>query len=140
MAEIIYETQSAVFRFDDADTISMIEYYIQEYHIEEAIELLTVISPSVGEIINISTEFGYFAYIALEMVRDELGSVNCKQCSRDYHCHELLPVTCVKGKTFLVRKTKKQARLKKLSGKRELMRLTPGDGFACPAEHLLLAL
>jgi hypothetical protein len=140
MADIIYETPSAVFRFDDADTISILEYYAREYHIEEAIELLTVISPPMGEVVNVSNEFVYFSYIALEMIRDELGSVHCKECERGYPCNELLPVTNVKGKTTGVSKIKKRARLKKLSGKREIMRITPGDGFACPREHLLLAL
>ena len=139
MHTVIFETQNAIFYFDDSDAISILKYYAIEHKVSEAAKLLLSIESSSSESIKISSE--YFGYIVLDLLGKGKGSIFCKACEKSYLASQFRSLPLGFGKSpFLVNLNEKGGIIKRLFGKKKRICGSGGQGYLCPHGHELIGM
>jgi hypothetical protein len=142
MASVHYETEGGVFEFDLEDVIKKLAYYSKEKHIEEAIELIDILSPPVNEKITIPEDFRFIEYVIFDLLMDEKGSVKCKTCDISYVSSDLKFTRFGHGKIpseINIPREQKEA-LKAFQKNRELPGMFGEKGYNCPKNHELITM
>lgn len=142
MSIIRYETENGIFEFDAEKVVQRLNRYAQEEHIEEAIELLDIISPPTGDLINIPEEFQFIVQIIFDLLIDEKGSVKCKKCDKIWHPHSLKIISLGKGKSpFDVNMPEEKRKTMDLFQKdQKFSGVFDGKCYACPKDHQLISM
>ncbi len=99
MTLVLFQTKNAVFEFDIAEVKERLNHYISEHNIDEAIQILDLITSSFDNPIKIPDEYDYFGFIALDLISEGIGSVNCKTCNKTYQPVQLKSITVGHGKS-----------------------------------------
>jgi hypothetical protein len=134
---VVFETNNAIFYFESSDAICHLKYY-SEQKVREAIELLETISSSSSEVINIESD--YFGFIVLDLIKTEKGEVYCKVCKKIYYPDKLRSIPLGFGKTPLsINLKEKGGIIKRIFGKKRLIRGRGGEGYICPNGHELIS-
>ena len=101
MTLVLFQTKNAVFEFDLTEVKERLNHYISEHNIDEAIQILDLISSSSDDPIKIPEEYDYFGFIALDLISEGIGSVNCKTCNKTYQPGQLKSITIGHGESPL---------------------------------------
>ncbi len=142
MTLVLFQTKNAVFEFDLTEVKERLNRYISEHNVDEAIQILGLISSSFDDPIKIPEEYDYFGFIALDLISEGIGSVKCRTCSKTYQPGQLKSITIGHGKSaFSINLKKKGGIIKRLFGKRQkLPGMFGGKGYRCPQGHELIAM
>ncbi len=143
MTSVLFQTKNSAFEFDLAEVKKRLNQYISEHNVEEAIQILGLISSSSDDPIKIPEEYDYFGYIALDLISKGKGSVTCKTCNKTYQPDQLKSITVGHGKSpFSINlKQQKGGIIKRLFGKRQkLPGMFGGKGYECPQGHELITM
>ncbi len=142
MTSILFQTENAIFEFDLTEVKESLNQYISEHNVDEAIQILDLISSSSDDPIKIPQEYDYFGYIALDLISKGKGSVTCKTCKKTYQPDQPKSITIGHGKSpFSINLKKKGEIIKRLFGKRQkLPGMFGGKGYKCPQGHELIAM
>ena len=97
MRQVIYETETAIFRFDRPHVIEYLKKRVSEHPIDDVIKLIDFITSTPGETIKIPEKFEYFGYFVLTLIEENKGSIICKTCSETYKPDQLKPTTVGHG-------------------------------------------
>ena len=91
MRAIIFETENAVFKFDQREAKEIILYNRSKYDLDQVANLQNLISTECNETIVIPEEPVYCDSIALDLIRTGVGSgsVFCKICNKRYSVKQL---------------------------------------------------
>ena len=138
---ITYETENAVFGFDQNDVEDRLNQLASQHNIDDAAEILKHIKSSSQDPVKIPEKYGYFGYIALDLLEAGKGSVTCKPCHKTYQPHQLKPITVGHGRSpFHLNPELRGGAIKKLFGKKRNPPLFGGKGFECPEGHEIIAM
>jgi hypothetical protein len=141
MAKVYHETENAILYFDLCDVRQYLEYHISEYEVDEATTLINFLSSEVAESIKIPDEYGYFGYIALDLIRGSKGTVYCKICGKTYEPDQLKSTVAGHGKDPFSLNLKEKGGIKKLfKRKLKLPGMHGGKGYECPEGHELISI
>lgn len=141
MATVYHETENAILYFYLRDVRQYLEYHTSDYEVDEATTLIDFLSSVVTESIKIPNEYGYFGYIALELIRGSKGSVYCKICGKTYRPDRLKLTVAGHGKDPFSINHKVKGGIKKLfKRKPKLPGMHGGKGYECPEGHELISI
>ena len=138
MSTVIFETDTAIFKFSLTDVQDRLRHYASKHNIDEAAQLLEFLSTQTETSISIPEDYQHIGYVAIDLTNSGKGIVTCKPCNTTYQPDQLKPVTVGHGDSpFSVNlKSKKRGWFKK---KRNLP-LFGGKGFKCPVGHELISM
>lgn len=142
MAAIRYETECGIFEFDHEDVIEKLAFYSKKKHIEEAIELIGIISPPVNEKITIPEDFRFIVCVIFDLLMEEKGFVKCKVCDIAYTPRDLKLTNFSHGKSpseIKLPREQKEA-LKTFHKNHDLPSMFDGKGYNCPQNHELITM
>jgi hypothetical protein len=137
---VVYETDKAVFRFTVGDVTDHLNRNEAEYDEKEVTALTGLLSSGTVDSITIPKDLRFFPFIALNLIRDNKGTVYCRICGETYESGQLKPLTVGHGETPLSVKVKGKGWLRRIFGKKERLPLFGGTGYQCPEGHELIAL
>jgi hypothetical protein len=142
MAKIRYKTKGGIFEFDHEDVLEKLTHYAKEEHIEEAIELIDIISPPTNDKINIPEDFRFIVYVIFDLLMNEKGSVKCKLCDKTYIPHDLKSTSLGHGKSpFEINiPLKEKEALNVFHKDQKLPGMFGGKGYTCPDNHELITM
>ena len=141
MSTVSFQTETAVFEFDQNDVEHRLNHLASKHNIDDAAEILEFLSLSTEDPIKIPEKYDYFSFIALDLLEAGKGSVKCKLCNTTYQPHQLKPITVGHGRSpFNLNPELKGGVLKKLFGKKRNPPLFGGKGYKCPQGHELIAM
>ncbi len=81
METVIFETENAIFEFDQKDVKQRFHNLANE-HVDEATKLLELIStPGEKTILN-AEEHDYLGYTVVDLIGAGKGSITCKVCGK----------------------------------------------------------
>jgi len=138
MITVLFETDTAIFKFDLTDVQERLRHYVSKHNVVEAAQQLEFLSVRTEKSIIVPDEYQYFGYIALDLINSGKGLVICKPCNTTYQPDQLKPVIIGHGDSpFSVNLKSKKRRWFK--NKRKIS-LFGGKGFECPAGHELISM
>ena len=138
MNTVIFETDTAIFKFSLTDVQDCLHHYISEHSVKEAAQLLEFLSVQTEKFISIPEDYQHIGYVAIDLTNSSKGSVTCKPCSAIYQPDQLKAVTIGHGKSpFSVNLKSKKRRWFK---KKQTLPLFGGKGFKCPVGHELISM
>jgi hypothetical protein len=141
MRAVIFETQNAVFKFDQKEVKEIIRCNRSKYDLDQVANLQDLISTECNETIVIPEEPVYFDSIALDLIRTGTGSVFCKSCNERYSAKQLKSVKVGGGaKPFFIRQEKKKGIKRFFKKRHKPPSMCGGEGYACPEDHTLISL
>jgi len=141
MATVYHETENAILYFDLRDVRQYLEYHASEYEFDEDTTLMSFLSSQAQESIKIPDEYGYFGYIAMELIRGSKGSVYCKICGKTYQSDQLKSTVVGHGKDPFSVNLEEKGGIKKLfKRKPKLPGMQGGKGYECPEGHELISI
>lgn len=142
MTSVIFEVENATFEFDRNEVRELLNRYISEHKVDEAIQILDFISISSDSPIETPKVYDYFGYIALDLMGEGKGSARCKTCNQTYKPDDLKPTVLGHGESpFSVNLKKKGGIIKSLFGKKQrLPAMFGGKGYQCPQGHELISM
>ena len=142
MATVYHETENAILYFNLYDVREYLEYHAPEYEVDQVTTLISFLSSKVAESIKIPDEYGYFGYIALELIGGSKGSVYCKICGKTYQPNQLESTVAGHGKDpFSVNLKTEKGGIKKLfKRKPKLPGMHGVKGYECPEGHDLISI
>jgi hypothetical protein len=137
MSEIIYETESATFRFDSEDVMQRLQFMASHQRVEEAAKLLKQLTPALPlDRIKINEGQDYFSYVSLCLIKTK-GSVHCKACRKTYRPNQLKFSKLGFGPNPMEIDFKPKGGVKKLFKKKQVP-MIGGKELKCPKGHELL--
>ena len=140
MRAVIFETQNAVFEFDQKEVIEIILCNRSKYDLDEVAKLQDLISTESNETIVIPEEPVYFDHIALDLISAGNGSALCKTCNKTYQAGQLKSIKVGYGGCPFDIKIEKKGVIKRLfTKKRKPPTMYGGKGYDCPEGHNLLS-
>ena len=138
---ITYETEKALFEFDQNDVEDRLNQLASEYNIGDAAEILDFISSPSEDPVKIPEKYTYFGYITLDLLEAGKGSVTCIPCNKTYQPYQLKPITVGHGRSpFHLKPELRGGAIKKLFGKKRNPPLFGGKGYECPEGHELISM
>jgi hypothetical protein len=143
MRKVVFETDNAIFYFEQSDAIHHLKQF-SEKNVYEATELLRTISSSASEVINI--ELDYFGYIVLNLLKEGKGSVFCKFCQKTYQPIQLQSIPVGFGKSPFEVNIKEEGGIVKriiknlFRRRRQMMSMMGGEAYDCPEGHQLISM
>jgi hypothetical protein len=141
MRAVIFETQNAVFKFDQKEVKEIILCNRSKYDLDQVANLQDLISTECNETIVIPEEPVYFDSIALDLIRTGTGSVFCKTCNKRYSVKQLKSIKVGGGaKPFFIRQEKKKGIKRFLKKRRKPPSMCGGEGYTCPEDHDLISM
>jgi len=138
MITVIFETDTAIFRFDLTDIQERLRHYISEYNVKEAAKLLEFLFVQIEKSISIPEDYQYIGYVALDLINSGKGLVICKLCNTTYQPGQLKPVIIGHGYSPFSVKLKSIKR--RWFRKKRKIPLFGGKGYECPAGHELISM
>jgi hypothetical protein len=138
--EVFYETDNGIFKFTVDDVMDHLNRNEPGYDEKVVTVLKDLLSSAAGDSITIPKDLRLFPYIALNLIRDSKGTVFCNTCENAYEAAQLKPVTVGHGETPLLVNVKGKGWLMRVFGKKEMLPLFGGRGYACPQGDELIAL
>jgi len=138
MSTVLFETDTAIFKFSLPDVQNRLRHYISEYNVKEAAKLLEFLSAQTEKSISIPEDYQYIGYVALDLTKSGKGSVTCKLCNTTYQSGQLKPVTIGHGDSPFSVKLKNIKR--RGFRKKRKIPLFGGKGYKCPAGHELISM
>jgi hypothetical protein len=141
MRAVIFETQNAVFEFDQKEVIKIVLCNRSKYDLDQVANLQELISTECNETIVIPEEPVYFDSIALDLIRTGTGSVFCKACNKRYSVKQLKSIKVGGGaKPFFIRQEKKKGIKRFFKKRRKPPSMCGGEGYTCPEDHTLISM
>jgi hypothetical protein len=139
---IRYETENGIFDFDAEIVIEKLTRYAKEEHIEEAIELLDIISPPAGDLVHIPEDFQFIVQVIFNLIMEEKGDVRCKKCGKIWQPQNLKIISLGKGKSpFDVRMSEeKRENMDLFQKNQKLSGVFGGKCYVCPKDHELISM
>jgi hypothetical protein len=139
MSTVIFNTESAVFKFALKEVKQRLICKKTEYAPDEITQLLDFISTDSDETILSSDGHDYFGYVALDLISAGKGKVTCNICGETYEAGQLKQFAIGHGKSpFDINPEQKGGF--RLFGKRKNPSLFGGKGYTCPNNHELIAM
>ena len=142
MRAVIFETQNAVFKFDQKEVKEIIRCNMSKYDLDEVAKLQNLISTEINETIVIPEEPVYFDSIALDLIRTGTGngSVFCKICNKRYSVKQLKSIKVgFGGSPFDIKREQKGVIKRLFAKKRKPPTMYGGKGYTCPEGHNLIS-
>jgi hypothetical protein len=141
MAQIIFETDHAIFRFDAQLVIDHLQHLSRDYNRQDLQRCIDEITSNKAEEIKFQTTPSWFGIVAVELLEQGKGQIFCKPCSRAYVPESLSLFPIGFGKSpFDVASVPPESFFKRLfQRKRRNTSMFGGKGFRCPAGHELIA-
>ena len=141
MRDVIFETQNAVFKFNQKEVKEIIRCNRSKYDLDEVANLQDLISIECNETIVIPDEPVYFDSIALDLIAAGNGSVFCKTCNKTYMAGQLKSIKVgYGGSPFDIKREKKGVIKRLFTKKRKLPTMWGGKGYDCPVGHNLISM
>jgi hypothetical protein len=139
MPTILYETENAIFTFNQIDVQTRLRFIISENQVQEASDLLSFINQRNEPEIKIPEEKSYFRLIILDLIPDNKGSVFCKAYRESYRADELARFPIGHGRSPLgANVLQRKGIFKNIFGKRRNPSMCGGEGYRCPQGHDLI--
>jgi hypothetical protein len=141
MAQIIFETDHAIFRFDAQLVIDHLQHLSRDLNRTDLQRWIDEISTDKAEEIKFQTTPSWFDIVAVELLEQGKGQVFCKPCGRAYEPGSLSLFPIGFGKSpFDVTGAPHDSFFKRLfSRKRRMPGMFGGKDFRCPAGHDLIS-
>jgi hypothetical protein len=141
MAQIIFETDQAIFRFDAQLIIDHLQHLSRDHNRQNLHCCIDKISTDKAVEINVQTTPNCVFPIAIDLLEQGKGQVFCKPCGRAYEPRSLSLFPIGFGKSpFDVTGVPHNSFFNRLfSRKRRMPGMFGGKGFRCPAGHELIA-
>ena len=141
MAQIVFETDQAIFRFDTQLVIDHLQHLSRDHNWQDLQCCIDELSSNKAEEINFQTTPNWFDIIAVELLEQGKGQVLCRSCGRAYEPGSLSLFPIGFGKSpFDVTGAPHVSFFKRLfSRKRHMPGMFGGKGFRCPAGHDLIS-
>jgi hypothetical protein len=141
MKTIVYKTYNAIFKFNLSDFQKCLNRYAETHNNKEVSELQNLLSSASLDQINIPERYNYAAYITLDLITDNKGTVLCKLCNKEYQPNELQSISVGHGTSpFSINFKRKKGGITQLFKKQKLPGMFGGKGFICSKGHELLAI
>ena len=142
MATIRYEAEDGILEFDHDDLMEKLTHYAKEKHVEEAIELIDIISPPTNDKITISDDFQFIVYVIFDLLMDGKGIVKCKQCDKTYIPRDLKSTGLGYGKNpFETNIAEEKKKAMKMFRKSQRLPGVFGEKcYTCPENHELITM
>ena len=141
MATIYHETENAILYFYLRDVREYLDYHAPEYEVDQVTTLMSFLSSQAQESIKIPDEYGYFGYIAMDLIGGSKGSVYCKICGKTYQPYQLKSTVVGHGKDPFSVNLKEKGGIRKLfKRKPKLPGMHGGKGYECPEGHELISI
>jgi hypothetical protein len=141
MAQIVFETDQAVFKFDAQLVINHLCLICKEHNRTDLQRWIDEISSDKAPEIKVQSSPSWFGIVALELLEREKGQVLCKSCGQVYEPNSLSLFPIGFGKSpFEITGIPHVSFFKRLfQCKRRMPSMFGGKGFKCPAGHYLIA-
>ena len=141
MAQIVFETDKAIFRFDAQLVIDHLQHLSRDHNWQDLQCCIDELSSNKAEEINFQTTPNWFDIIAVELLEQGKGQVFCKPCGRAYQSGSLSLFPIGFGKSpFDVTGVPHVSFFRRLfHRKRRMPGMFGGKGFRCPAGHDLIS-
>jgi hypothetical protein len=142
MPTVIFETETAIFRFAWPHVMKHLKKQLAERPIDDVIKLIDFIKTTPGATIKIPEKYDCFGYIVLTLIEENKGSITCKTCNETYEPDQLKSTTVGHGTSpFKTNIKRKGGIMKRFFGKKEKrMGLFGGNGYECPKDHELISM
>jgi hypothetical protein len=139
MNAVIFKTENAVFKFTQKEVKKHLIFKKTEYASDEVTLLLELILTDSDEAIFSSIDQNYFGFVALDLIREGMGTVTCKICGKIYDAGQLKKITVGHGKSpFKINQQQKGGF--SLFDKRKTPSMFGGKGFTCPEGHKIISM
>ena len=138
MKTVIFQTENAVFRFLQKDVKERIISMHSQYDPDEITQLTELISTDSETILNLY-DHHYFAYIALDLISEGMGTVTCKICNINYNACQLTQFAIGHGKSPFDINHKPKGGFS-LFEKKKNPSTFGGKGFKCHEGHTLITM
>ncbi len=147
MSEITYETDYAAFSFPFKTVKEKLKEIIKEHNVSEAHDIYNFISSSTTNTIRLNeADHPYFGFIALNLIKEGIGTSYCKACDKTYQNNQLKPFKLGLGEYPYDPDYKPIwsfkalfMNFKDMFKKKMRMPGSGGKGYKCPEEHVLIA-
>jgi len=140
MPTIVYETETAAFRFPLDDTLLLLKFCVTQTRVKEARQILKAIKSQSSEEVTISSL--YFRYVVMELLKKGKGEVFCRRCGQIYPTSQLRHFLIGFGPyPFQINFQPEGGRTgKRIKKKGRIPGLLGGQGFECPNGHDLISM
>jgi len=139
MNTVIFETEEAIFQFDQKAVMECLEHRKTLYEIKELDLILDFISSQPDQTILSPEEHQYFGFIAIQLIKFGEGSAICKICGKRHHSNQLKAFTVGPGRTTFTAPSATKGGFKRLFRKNpKPIGCSGGDGIKCPEGHMLI--
>jgi len=140
MRAVIFQTQNAVFKFNQKEVKEIIRCNRSKYDLDEEANLQDLISIECNETIVIPDEPHYFDYVALDLIDAGIGSAFCKPCNKTYLARQFKSIKVGCGQSpFDIKREKKGVIERLFAKKRKPPTMCGGKGYECPVCHHLIS-
>jgi hypothetical protein len=141
MAQIVFETDQVIFRFDAQLVIDHLQYLSRDHNRTDLSRWIDKISTDKAPEIKVQSSPSWFFPMAIDLLQQGKGQVFCKPCGRAYEPGSLSLFPIGFGKSpFDVTGVPHVSFFKRLfQRKRRMPDMFGGKGFRCPAGHELIA-
>ena len=142
MAQIIFETDHAIFRFDTQLVIDHLQHLSRDHNRPDLQRCIDELSSDKAPEIKFQTTPSWFGSVAIELLEQGKGQIFCKPCGRAYQSGSLSLFPIGFGKSpFDVTGISHVSFFKRLfQCKRRMPSMFGGKGFKCPAGHYLIGI
>ena len=139
MSAVTFNTENAIFQFDQKSVMECLEHRKSSYEIKELDTLIQVLTSQPEKATLSFEEHRFIGYIALELIKVGEGSVFCKNCGKQYRFNQLAAFTAGPDEATFKTFTAKKGGFKNLFRKKpKLPGIYGGKGYNCPHGHTLI--
>jgi hypothetical protein len=141
MAQIVFETEQAEFRFEAQAVIQHLRHLQEEHDRPDLQRRIDGLGTNKAEEIKLQAIPDWFGIIAIELLEQGRGQVFCKHCRQSYEAGNLSLFPLGAGTSpFEVASGSRVSLIDRLfQSPRRMPGMFGGKGFRCPAGHRLIS-